>query len=161
LNVFPIVIPPLRKRPEDIAPLALYFLDQACGEYGKKIKLFTDEALERLQGYSWPGNVRELQNVVHRAVLLASGNKIPSDLLNIGGRPSPVKILPSSSAPLMLDQGQSTESIKTIDDLEKDAIIRALDKLQGNVSHVAKALGISRTTLYNKAKRYDIDLAET
>ncbi len=167
LNVFPISIPPLRKRAEDIIPLALHVLEQACKEYGKKMLYFTDDALERLQGYPWPGNVRELQNVIHRAVLLAGSDKITSDLLNISGRPASIKLLPTTANPLLLDQSPSaTQSagvytVKPLEELEKEAIVAALEKMQGNVSHVSKALGISRTTLYNKAKRYDIDLDET
>ena len=164
LNLYPILIPQLRRRPEDIIPLALHFLELASKEYAKKVKLFTDDALERLQGYEWPGNVRELQNVVHRAVLLATGTRITSDLLNImGGKVRPRPLISSAPAALMLTESKAESApteVQTLDDMERVAILNALEKMNGNVSAVAKALGISRTTFYNKAKRYSIEIHE-
>ncbi|MCX7995019.1 MAG: sigma 54-interacting transcriptional regulator [candidate division WOR-3 bacterium] len=135
INVFRIDVPPLRERPGDIPELAKFFLNKYCKEMGKDIKGFEDGVIAQLKKYYWPGNVRELMNVIERAVTLARGNVIT--ISDIG-----LKIPRSEIVPLR--------------EVEREAIIEALNATQGNKSKAAKLLGIPRRTLYNYLKKYSI-----
>jgi two-component system, NtrC family, response regulator AtoC len=134
LNVVPLSLPPLRKRKEDIIPLATYFLQRLCLENGKEVKDLTSNAMKKLLSYTWPGNIRELGNVIERAVILVSGEKIDADDL----------IFNSSPANRDLPSGISLE------ELEKQLIMQTLSEHQGNRTQTAKTLGISQRTLRNK-----------
>jgi len=139
LNVIPIRIPPLRHRPEDVAALAQHFIEKYNRIHGRRITGVASEAQRRLQSYPWPGNVRELENVIQRAVLIASGAELTVDCL-----------LFDCDAP----QCQSPVELMTIGEMEKLMIGRALDSVQGNRTRAAEILGISVRTLRNKLQEY-------
>lgn len=140
LSVFPIVLPPLRERPADILPLAAHVLQQAGRRFGKRIVGFTDEAHALLQDYAWPGNIRELQNVIERAAILCREEQIAPAHLQLVASPA----VSASSAP------------KTLRDLEREAILAALEAHQGNRRRAADQLGIGLRTLYTRLREYGI-----
>jgi two-component system response regulator AtoC len=144
LNVFTISIPPLRERQGDIPVLASYFLKTYGEEYEREVRLLP-EALIILERHNWPGNVRELKNVMERAFAFCENDVIsPGDLELVGPEVNETKedILPSGS----------------LEDMERDHIIRTLKETGGNKKKAAEILGIERRTLYNKAERLGIDL---
>lgn len=149
LNTFQIEIPPLRERKEDIPPLVATFLRRFAKELGKPEPEIAPEAFQKLLDYSWPGNVRELQNAMEYAVVLARNEKIT------------VKELPGEvQLPAALQQVERNNNggAQNLDDLERNAIIQALAQCHGNKKKAAQILGIQRPTLYNKMKRYAIEL---
>ena len=150
LNTFQIEIPPLRERKEDIPPLVSTFLKRFADEMGKPEPEILPEAFQKLLDYSWPGNVRELQNAMEYAVVLARKDKIS------------VKELPAEvQLPAALQQVERPANgggVQNLDDLERNAIIQALAQCHGNKKKAAQVLGIQRPTLYNKMKRYAIEL---
>jgi len=144
LNVFHIHVPPLRERREDIAPLAARFIASYAEQNGKPVEGLSNEALASLEGYDWPGNVRELRNAIERAVVLARGTAIePADLPQRIVRPA-----------VPLARGRQPETVEPLEELERRAILGALDRFGNNKTHTARALGISLKTLHNKLKRY-------
>src|ERR1043166_3228484 len=150
LNTFQIEIPPLRERKEDIPPLVATFLKRFAQELGKEEPEITPEAFQKLLDYSWPGNVRELQNAMEYAVVLARQNKISEKEL-----PAEVQL------PVALQQSERNNNnggVQNLDDMERNAIIQALAQCHGNKKKAAQVLGIQRPTLYNKMKRYAIEL---
>ena len=150
--VFPLKLPPLRERREDIPTLVGHFAAQVCVQNGWKPVPFTDDAMQALQSHSWPGNVRELRNMVERLMLLASDGKV--DLATVvSALPGPQSVggLPAtavSSGPLA-DRVQS---------FEREVILAELKRSHQNVSLAAKALGLERSHLYKKAEQLGIDL---
>jgi len=146
LNVFPIQIPPLRGRREDIVHLAKHFLERSSSIAKKPEIKFAYEAENKLINYQWPGNVRELENIVERAVNLVDGNNIGPGILDI-----------SSVSGSMLVAGKMPGS--HLAELEKQAILKILGELKFNMSRSAKTLGISRATLYNKIKKYNLTVS--
>ncbi|WP_420237520.1 sigma-54-dependent transcriptional regulator [Telmatobacter bradus] len=154
LNVVNLRLPSLRDRREDIPLLAAHFLDRISREHGRKFTL-SDEVLRTMLRYDWPGNVRELENSVERACALSSGpilhlGDMPTQLQNQGleawrtatvGEP-----VPQTAAP----------ELKTLADLERDAILNAIRTLNGDKLQAARLLGIGKTTLYRKLKEYGI-----
>lgn len=148
LRVLEIVVPPLRKRPEDIVYLANHFLEKFRAETGRKISGFTPAAMEQLVAYRWPGNVRELKNVIERAVVLCRGDYIDQhDLLlsklSTAGDTGP-------KAPAAAFQPCSLE------DVERQHILATLNYTGGNKSRAALLLGIERSTLDRKIRRYGL-----
>jgi DNA-binding NtrC family response regulator len=151
LNTFQIEVPPLRKRKQDIPPLIASFVKQFAQQLGKPEPDILPEAFQKLLDYSWPGNVRELQNAIEYAVVLARQGMIG------------VKELPAEiQLPTALQQaelaGLPRSGVQSLDDLERTAIIQALAECHGNKKKAAELLGIQRPTLYNKMKRYAIEL---
>ena len=147
LNVIPIHMPPLRKRRDDIPLLINYFLEKNVAQKKKKIDLVSPDAMKILTGYHWPGNVRELENMMERAVILTNRNVIlPEDL--------PVSIREAQSGGQEPDEDIGE---KTLEDLEKYYILKALDKYGWNQKKVSDVLGISTTTLWRKLKSYGIE----
>ncbi|MDQ6655795.1 MAG: sigma-54 dependent transcriptional regulator [Verrucomicrobiota bacterium] len=151
LNTFQIELPPLRERKEDIPPLVASFVRRFSHQLGKPEPEITSEAFQKLIDYGWPGNVRELQNSMEYAVVLARDNKIG------------VKELPSEvQLPVALQQMERASvhaaGAQNLDDLERNAILQALAQCHGNKKKAAQILGIQRPTLYNKMKRYAIEL---
>ncbi len=143
LNVFPITIPPLRERPEDITLLANHILSRCAQVAGKPGVQFAAEAQKTLGNYEWTGNVRELENIVERAVNLVDGDMIGSGLLGIISA-SPGKHAVKNRRGLRLAE------------VEKQVISEILQEMKFNLSRAAKSLGISRATLYNKIKKYNL-----
>ena len=149
LNTFQIEIPPLRERKEDIPPLVATFLSRFATELNKPEPEIAPEAFQKLLDYAWPGNVRELQNAMEYAVVLARKDKIS------------VKELPAEvQLPAALQQVERNANggVQNLDDMERNAIIQALAQCHGNKKKAAQVLGIQRPTLYNKMKRYAIEL---
>ncbi len=155
LSVVPVVIPPLRERPEDIAILAEHFVAHFNRELRKSMDTISDKAMELLKGYAWPGNVRELRNVIERAILLGSGATIEPDHLpmEILSRVSPVAAESNGIADVASGKG----GLLTIAEAEQYAIQTALALFKDNKTKAAEALGISRQTLRAKIKDYGID----
>jgi DNA-binding NtrC family response regulator len=151
LNTFQIEVPPLRKRKQDIPPLIAAFVKQFAQQLGKPEPDISPEAFQKLLDYSWPGNVRELQNAIEYAVVLARQGMID------------VKELPTEiQLPTALQQTERAAlprtGVQSLDDVERTAIIQALAECHGNKKKAAELLGIQRPTLYNKMKRYAIEL---
>ena len=140
INTIEIHIPPLRERGDDVILLAEFFLEKYASKYNKKIKGISRDAKIMLARYGWPGNVRELQHAVERAVIMEESTIIKPYSLMI-----PQKDKNSSNAPLL--QGEMTMNLE---ELERDAIERAMKRANGNISHAAELLGITRYSLYRK-----------
>jgi transcriptional regulator with PAS, ATPase and Fis domain len=139
LNTIRIEVPPLRERAEDIELLANYFLKCFEKKYNKLSLKISSQAIAKLLKYQWPGNIRELQHTIEKAVILSdSGTLKPEDFV----LKTPLKT--------------SGVDYLTIEEMERQMIEAALDKHNGNFSAVANQLGITRQTLYNKLKRYDL-----
>ncbi|MBS2017139.1 MAG: sigma 54-interacting transcriptional regulator [Deltaproteobacteria bacterium] len=165
LNGVSVALPPLRKRPDDVVPLAHMFLTNAGGPP------LSDEALASLRAYRWPGNIRELKNVVERAALLAQGRPIrvehllfrSASLSDVGGEPAPVASAPVVSAPTPAAAPEAPLPVRSAGtmpmrdefaELERTRILEAMEKCGGNQSRAAKMLGISRTTLIKRLEIY-------
>lgn len=144
LNVFPIVVPPLRERREDIAPLTEHFVALFSRRMGKQIKCIPHELLQAFESYSWPGNIRELQNLVERAVILANNDVLPNPLPAARGE---------------TDVMSSSSEKSTLKCSERALILEALETtcwvIGGQMGAAAK-LGLKRTTLIGMMKRYGI-----
>lgn len=142
LDEFPLTVPPLRQRPEDLALFARHFLSQANAELNKKVTGFSEKAMGLLRQYQWPGNLRELRNVIRRAVLVTRSNEITEETL-----------------PKILSESIAEESLALHSDKdEKQQIEEALRMAKGNKSKAARLLKIDRKTLYNKMHLYGMDL---
>ena len=152
LNTFQIELPPLRERKEDIPPLVATFLKSFARQLGKAEPAISPEAFQKLLDYGWPGNVRELQNAMEYAVVLARQNQIT------------VKELPAEvQLPIPLQKTeraarQTSGPARSLYAMERDAILDALAQCHGNKKKAAELLGIQRPTLYNKMRRYEIQL---
>ena len=151
LNTFQIEVPPLRERKQDIPPLIALFLRQFAQQLGKPEPDIAPDAFQKLLDYSWPGNVRELENAIEYAVVLARQGMIG------------VKELPAEvQLPTVLQQTDRSAPPRTgaqsLDDVERNAILQALAECHGNKKKAAELLGIQRPTLYNKMKRYAIEI---
>jgi len=149
LRVVEITVPPLRKRPEDIVDLADHFLRSYMAETGRRLLGFTAEAREQLLHYRWPGNVRELRNVVERAVVLARGDYVDIEDLNLSNLATPSD---SSVLPMALP----TYEPLTLDEVERRHILATLRQTEWNKSRTARVLGIERSTLDRKIRRYGL-----
>ena len=149
LRVLEIVVPALRKRPEDIPELAQYFLEKFNLETGRKIRGFTPEATEQLGSYLWPGNVRELENVIERAVVLCRSREIGhGDLLL-----TQLATAGDTGAALQPGKGYATSSLA---DVERVHILATLQHTGWNKSRAANILGVERSTLDRKIQRYGL-----
>jgi DNA-binding NtrC family response regulator len=141
LNVIPIFVPPLRERKDDISLLASHFLQKFTHERGKEVTNFSPEVMEILLGHSWPGNVRELENVIEHAIIIAKQDKIlPKDL------PQP-----------LIQRPVPAQEMITLQDYEKDLILKTLQETNWNKHKTAKRLNINRSTLYGKMRRYGLE----
>jgi two-component system NtrC family response regulator len=152
LNVVPLHVPPLRQRSEDVPLLALHFLRRFARELDRPVVSLHPEALKTLQGYAWPGNVRELQNVIERGVLFCAGDTLKNaDLPEPLRRSAGETIAPAVS--LELDRPLP----ELLDAVEEDLIRRALVKARGVQAQAAELLGISRSNLQYKLKKFGLD----
>jgi DNA-binding NtrC family response regulator len=148
LSVFPIHLPPLRERPEDIPLLALHFLKRFGGEMGKAVRTYSEEALALLRSYAWPGNVRELQNVVERAVILSKTDTIGAAEIALGGGTAAERA--GAFRALIPSDGISLEEV------ERQLIAAALDLADQNQVKAAALLRITRNTLRYRMEKYGI-----
>jgi two-component system response regulator FlrC len=144
LAVFPIYLPPLRERREDLPPIAEALLKRIGGELGKPGLRLTTEAIEWIRVQPWPGNVRELGNVLERAAILAEKHELGRDLFTPAGPPPAAEPAPAAAA------------ATTLEALERQAILAALQRCGGHRKQAAEQLGIGLRTLYDKLKQYGI-----
>jgi DNA-binding NtrC family response regulator len=151
LNTFQIEVPPLRERKEDIPPLVATFVKSFAQQLGKAEPEISSEAFQKLLDYAWPGNVRELQNAIEYGVVLARQN-----LITVKELPAEVQ-LPAALQKTELGDNQSAKP-QSLEEMERNAILQALAQCHGNKKKAAQLLGIQRPTLYNKMKRYGIEL---
>ena len=149
IYVFPLVLPPLRERREDIPELIRHFANQVSSLNGWKTTQFSDEALKALQAYSWPGNVRELRNLVERLMLLATDNTVDLDTVRLA--------MPSSTTHGSVDPGTGALADR-VEAFEREVILAELKRSQFNVAAAARALDLERSHLYKKAEQLGIDL---
>lgn len=150
LKVVPIFLPPLRERGEDILPLVKFYIDRYNKEFGKKIQEITPETEDALREYKWPGNVRELKNVIERAVLLESGNRITIDDLPPDFKATKGSGTPAEPVPL------ETDAVMPLDQIEKEMLKRALSRTDGNQTKAAELLGVSRDAIRYKMKKHGL-----
>jgi transcriptional regulator with PAS, ATPase and Fis domain len=147
LNVFSIMMPPLRDRMEDVPELVQAFLDEFNDRHGRAVRGVDDDALDVLRRHRWPGNVRELRNVLERAVIVCPDDLIRAEHLPVfDGAPAPVA--KATEAEVVLSVGTTVESA------EKELILRTLAQTGGNKTRAAGILGISLKTLHNKLHKY-------
>ena len=142
INTIHIEIPPLRNRKEDIIPLAYRFIELFSHKYGKSVSVITDEAAKKIIDYPWYGNIRELEHAIEKAIIISDGDKLQADYFNL-------------SCKMQTNGGQNVE-MGTLEDMEKQMIVNAIDQCNSNLSAVAMQLGITRQTLYNKMKKFGI-----
>jgi DNA-binding NtrC family response regulator len=180
LNVFPIMVPPLRDRGDDIPALVTHFVTRISAEEGRKVRGIHPNALKMLMAYAWPGNVRQLENTVFRAIVLCE-----TDMLDIQDFPQIASLVDGyevtvPSAPVMpalvIAKQTNTESaqvsdgsalgipivtegghIRKLEDVEADMIRLALHRYRGQMSEVARKLGIGRSTLYRKMRDFGLE----
>lgn len=139
INTIHVEIPPLRERPEDIAPLSEIFLSKYANIYGKPSMHLSADACEKLKAQPWMGNIRELEHTIEKAVIISDGNTLEGDSFDFPRKKDAVQ-----------------KDVTTLEEMEYTMIKTAMDKFSGNLSLVANQLGISRQTLYNKIKRYEL-----
>lgn len=142
INTIPLHVPSLRERKEDIRPLAERFLRKYATEYGRHIEGISHDAVRCLERHPWYGNIRELQHAVERAVILCDGDKLLPEHLNLVQREKKAE--------------RAEEDLRSLEEMEREAVRKAIDHCKGNLSMAAARLGISRQTLYNKMKRYGL-----
>jgi two-component system nitrogen regulation response regulator NtrX len=152
IHVFPLLLPPLRERRDDIPALVEHFAAQVCAQNGWKTVPFTPDAIEALQSHPWPGNVRELRNMVERLMLLATDGQVDLATVQIA--------LPKTSpgagvAPTAIGSGALADRVQSF---EREVILAELKRSHQNMSLAAKTLGLERSHLYKKAEQLGIDL---
>jgi len=181
LNVFPISVPPLRSHRDDIPDLALRFVARFAAEEGKRIRGLTAESVALLSAYDWPGNVRQLENAVFRAIVLAEGDELtvaefPQIAAHVDGfsvrvPPAPAPAVYAHAAPREIVRVEMRDpnvlklfddngNVRTLNSAEAELIRFALSHYRGQMSEVARRLGIGRSTLYRKMKDYGFADAE-
>jgi DNA-binding NtrC family response regulator len=149
IYVFPLVLPPLRERGEDIPALVQHFAAQVCAQNGWKPVAFSAEAIQELQKQGWPGNIRELRNVVERLMLLAADAEVTLETV-LATLPQPLQASSSPAGP-----GPLAERVQNF---EREVILTELRRNQHHITKAAKALGLERSHLYKKAEQLGIDL---
>jgi two-component system, NtrC family, nitrogen regulation response regulator NtrX len=151
IYVFPLMLPPLRERGEDIPALVEHFAEQVCSQNGWKPVPFSSDAMQALQSYSWPGNVRELRNMVERVMLLAADGQVDADTIEMA--------LPHSSGGASGGKaGSSGVLAERVQLFEREVILAEVKRSQNNMTLAAKTLGLERSHLYKKAEQLGIDL---
>lgn len=174
LNVFPIRIPPLRDRREDIPALSQHFVRKIAAAESLGVKSLSDDAIVCLRSYDWPGNIRQLQNALFRAIILSESDTLTAEdfhLVTAGvgvttdvrqglspaHPPTAATDMPSSAG---IQIWQADGNVKSLAAIEKAAIALALDRYKGQMSEVARQLDIGRSTLYRKVAEYGLDESE-
>jgi two-component system, NtrC family, nitrogen regulation response regulator NtrX len=152
--VFPIVLPPLRDRREDIRVLAEHFVRQLAEQNNWKPKTFSREAIEALEHYNWPGNIRELRNVIERVMLLAPGDIVDAAVIE---RALPQSLISSANGATSLDTASGSLA-ERVESFERATILAELKRNRHHMTNTAKALGLERSHLYKKCQQLGIDL---
>jgi two-component system nitrogen regulation response regulator NtrX len=148
--VFPLTLPPLRERREDIPSLVEHFAAQVCAQNDWKPVVFAPQAIEALQGYAWPGNIRELRNVVERLMLLATEASVTQQTVESALPSAPGGVSASNSAGSLAARVQ---------EFERETVLAELKRQHNHITNTAKALGLERSHLYKKAEQLGIDLS--
>ena len=161
INVLPIVLPPLRERSEDIPLLATHFLEETKNQTHSQIRGFDTQAMAKLISYDWPGNVRQLKNLVERMVATVSGELIRAEHLppEIGGTPSYMQEVGVESVPQNVEElKEAKRRLKDLvyEQIEKQFLVKALERHNGNVSQAAEEVGMQRTNFHALMRRYGI-----
>ena len=163
LSVFPITLPPLRERAEDINLLVFHFLESYKAKSGRFISGISKEAMRALTNYDWPGNVRELENAIERAVIIASGRQIELDDLPeaIGRSANQASAHARQERAAAAGEGRTigiqVELPSAMDEIEKQVIEATLDYTGGDKSRAARLLNIGRKTLYRKLEQFEAE----
>ena len=144
INTIELTLPPLRERVEDIPVLANFFLKEFGKKYGRNLRQLKPALVKRMQKYPWPGNVRELRHAIERAVILSKGTELETEDILLHNRSS-------SQAPM----GLNLEGL-SLEEAERTLIRKALEKHQGNISHAAEELGITRSSLYRRLEKHGL-----
>lgn len=142
INTVEVHLPPLRERSGDINLLSDHFLKIYSRKYNKPINGINAETQRLLNTYSWPGNVRELQHAIERAVIMTNADLLRREDFSL--------------APTVIATGDNNEAGYNLEQVEKTTILKTLDKFQGNVSHAARELGLTRASLYRRLRKYDL-----
>ncbi len=156
IYVFPVALPALRERVDDIPTLTQHFARQVAAQNGWKEKAFAPDAYETLQRYAWPGNVRELRNVVERLLLLASGELVTAEDV----RAALPQLGAAGSAQGAAGAGASGSLAERVEAFEREVLLRELKQNSYHMTNVAKALGLERSHLYKKCQQLGIDLRD-
>ena len=152
IHVFPLLLPPLRERREDIPALVEHFAAQVCAQNGWKPAPFTADAIEALKSHAWPGNVRELRNMVERLMLLSTEGQVDLATVQIA---LPKTSSSGTATPIAIDSGALADRVQSF---EREVILAELKRSHQNMSLAAKTLGLERSHLYKKAEQLGIDL---
>jgi len=155
IYVFPLLLPPLRERPEDFADLVAHFAGQVATQNSWKEKTFSEEAIAELRKYSWPGNIRELRNVVERLVLLADGDKVGREDVRLT---LPATAAGGDGATRSNSFGGNGTLAERTESFEKEVLLAEIRRNNFHMTNVAKALGLERSHLYKKCQQLGIDL---
>ncbi|WP_339744014.1 sigma-54 dependent transcriptional regulator [uncultured Maricaulis sp.] len=174
LNVFPIEVPSLRSRREDVPALVRHFIGRFNAQEGKSIVDAAPETHALLSSFDWPGNVRQLENAVFRAVILADSDYLtPADFPQISGltpdiqsraavagdiSPAAVELMTGGGEPAPVEIMDAGGNLRSLEDIERDLIEFAIETYAGRMSEVARRLGVGRSTLYRKVREYDLDV---
>jgi DNA-binding NtrC family response regulator len=159
LNVFPVHLPPLRDRLDDLEVLANHFVGKFARNTHKRVHGISPAALAKMRGYSWPGNVRELENIIERAMILVKGDVIaPEDLAfaRAGAPPSPVAVAADATPEPVADPGSRPLSERLLEE-ERREIVAAVEKSANNIAGAARLLGINRSTLYYRMRKHGLE----
>lgn len=149
--VYPLALPPLRERREDIPRLVDHFVEQVCAQNGWKPIPFTPEAMSGLQKHTWPGNVRELRNVVERLILLSTSDRVDAAVVELA--------VPQGSTAPTLSTGETGALADRVQAFERQTILAELKRNQFHITNTAKALDLERSHLYKKCEQLGIDLS--
>jgi two-component system response regulator AtoC len=167
LNVFPINLPPLRDRLEDLPILVQHFIAKFARQMGASPSQASADALAKLREYNWPGNVRELENIIERATILAKGAPLGAQHLDFGRRAQgsaaaatssgPVPVLASAPAAVASGAEDGKSLAERLLDSERKEIMAAVEKSRGNIASAARTLGINRSTLYYRLRKHGLE----
>lgn len=159
LNVFPLLVPPLRDRKNDIPELAQFFLAQCTATFGRRRLMIDPDSFEALERYDWPGNIRQLRNAVERAVILCDGDLLLPEHFGLPQSEKPAPELPVQAAAAPVPERTEEASEDGLKDrirgLERQAYEDALSRNRGNKSQAMKELGVSRRTFYRRLREFD------
>ncbi|HWY44861.1 MAG TPA: sigma-54 dependent transcriptional regulator [Candidatus Sulfotelmatobacter sp.] len=154
IYVFPLALPPLRERPEDFSALVAHFSGQVAAQNGWKEKTFSEDAIKELKNYPWPGNIRELRNVVERLVLLAEGDAVEREEVQLT-LPATTGNNSSAASGTLTAGGTLAERTESF---EKEVLLAEIRRNNFHMTNVARALGLERSHLYKKCQQLGIDL---
>lgn len=157
IYVFPVVLPPLRERPEDIPALVQHFSSMIARQNGWKEVAFSPEAMQALQARLWPGNIRELRNVVERLLLFVEGDTVTAATVQTALPGQASTLSAGAGAAASLGSGALAERVE---EFERQVILDEIKRQNHHITNAAKALGLERSHLYKKCQQLGIDLQE-